>query len=209
MANRAVILGAIAATLGVAALYSGSGRLSGHGVGIGGGGCSIEPIAAEDGVAAVHADCRWLVPAERVTALLEDVNGHGRFFTALAETSIIGKSGDHLFVREVHHAKGMSDREVVVEWWAESLPDGHRYRWRKAADQSAVSGTRVQVAETQGYWEVVREGEQTHLVYEMHYLPGGNIPAFLVRMFQAPGIKNALGELRDAAQSDKLFARRD
>jgi hypothetical protein len=203
---------AVAAVLLLAAVYSGSERLSGFGFGWGepNDGCELTEVPAQDGEVMVRAVCRWDdVPAERLHALLRDPSIHGQYFSNLGESTIVAERGDVLLVHQLHQASGMSDREIVVEWRVEPVHGGYKYHWQKSSDQSANSGKNVEVEVSTGYWEVVDEGNGAQLRYEVRYLPGGNIPAFLVRMFQSSGMRAVLVELRDTAESDTVLVRAD
>ncbi len=208
MTNRTVALVGVGTVLGVAALYAGSARLSGHSFGFGkSNGCTVEQRPAEGDVTPIHVECRWPIPAERLDGLLRDVVAQGRIFSNLAESALVEKSDDHLLVRQVQRATGMTDREVILEWRVEQIPQGHRYRFEKARDQSALSGKRVEVAQNTGFWEVMSDGDGSRVTYELRYLPGGDLSPFLVRMFQSSAVNGAMSELRNAAESQMLTRR--
>ncbi len=205
MTSRTVAVVGVATVLGVAALYAGSARLSGHSFGFGkSNGCTVVQQPAEGDITPIHVECRWPVPAERLNGLLGDVEAQGRIFSGLAESVLVEKSDNHLLVRQVQQARGMADREVIIEWRVEAIPHGYRYRFEKARDQSALSGKRVEVAQDAGFWEVVSNGDGTRLTYELRYLPGGDVSPFLVHMFQSSAINGAMSELRTAAESQVL-----
>lgn len=204
MPQRRAAVAGVAGALAIVALYTGSGRISGHVFGFGkSNGCTVVQQPAEGDVTPVHVECRWPVPAERVQELVGDVEAHGHIFSGLAQSAVVENRDGHLLVRQVQQAKGMADREVILEWRVEPIPDGYRYQFRKAPDQSALTGMHIEVAQDIGYWEVVSDGDGARLVYELRYLPGGGVPPFLVRTFQSSAISAAMSELREAAGSQR------
>ena len=208
MTNRTVALVGVPIVLGIAALYAGSARLSGHAFGFGkSNGCTLVQQPAEGDVTPIHVECRWPVAAERLNGLLTDVEAQSRIFSGLTESVLIEKRDDYALVRQVQQARGMADREVILEWRIEPIPHGYRYQFQKARDQSALTGKRVEVAQNAGYWQVVSDRDGTQLVYELRYLPGGDLSPFLVHMFQASAVNEAMSELRGAAESQILTRR--
>jgi len=210
MRNKTAAAIALGAVLVLAALYTGAGRMSGFGSGFGrADGCELVEGPAEDGVTPVLAECKWPVPAERLHTLIRSWGDHHRYFSNLAESTVLGESNNVVSVRHVHRASGISDREVIVEWTTEKIPDGYRYHWRKSPDQSAATGTRVEVEVCSGYWEVTSDGSGSRVGYEVRYLPGGSVPSFLVRMFQSSGMRGVLADLRQAAASETILVQRN
>lgn len=205
--HRAAMALVVVSVLGLVALYAGEGRLTGSGSGRPSG-CSVHLGPPEGRIRPVFAECVWPVPIDELHQLLVDWRGHDSYFSNLVESAVLDERDDVVLVRQVHRATAMTDREVVVEWRVEPLEDGYRYRWRKSEDQSAVSRHRVEVEETRGFWEARAQGGHTRLRIEAHYLPGGDVPLFLVRMFMPSGMKGVLAELRDAAQATSLAIHR-
>lgn len=205
MTTRGAAFIATVAMLGVAAILQGTGRLSGHGFGFGrSDGCTLEQVPGEAGAARVLADCDWDVSATHLDALIRDWDAHERYFDNLAESTVLSDEGTRARVRQVHTASGISEREVVVDWYVEAVPNGHRYRWEKSVDQTGASGSRVEVERTTGFWEVTSRPAGVRLRYSVEYLPGGNVPAFLIRMFQSSGMRGVLADLRDAAERTQV-----
>jgi hypothetical protein len=210
MRKRSATAIVVAAILILGAVYLGAQRMSGSGFGFGkpDDGCELTEEPSDEGVVMVRAECHWNdVSADRLNDLLRDPAIHAQYFSNLGESTVLGEREDVVLVRQIHQAGGMSDREIVVEWRAEPIHEGYKYHWQKSSDQSAASGTRVEVAESTGYWEVVREGDGARVGYQVRYLPGGNIPGFMVRMFQSSGMRGVLTELRAAAESDTIVVR--
>jgi hypothetical protein len=148
------------------------------------------------GATPVRVVCDWPMDAAELNDVLGRPGDHARIFSSLAKAESLGSSGGKEWVRQVHTASGASDREVVVVF--ETLPTagGHRHTWRKAEDQSKRTGVGVEPALSEGYWQVVDKNGRTQLTYEVRYLAGGRVPAFLVRWFQSSGMRGVLDDLR-------------
>jgi hypothetical protein len=205
MAKR-IIIAAVAAVV-VAAAWFGSSGLSGRGFGFGDGDCRLTGGRSPDGVLEGQARCKWPIPAERVEALLAAWGDQARYFSNLAESTVLERSDGRMLVRQIQRASGISDREVIIECTTEAIPGGTRYRWRKAPDQSKSSGRNVEVAVHEGFWEVTSSGEhETRVEYHMRYLPGGSVPSFIVSMFLSSGMEGVLSDLRRAAETRHVAA---
>jgi len=90
---------------------------------------------------------------------------------------------------------------VVVEWTVAATRGGNRYAWARADNQSATSGQNIVVPVHNGHWEVrPGDGGGSELIYRSHYLPGGTVPEFLVRMFQSSGTEAVLRDFRAIAE---------
>jgi Polyketide cyclase / dehydrase and lipid transport len=205
VAKRTIIV-AVAAVI-VAVAWLGSRGLSGRGFGFGDDDCELSTGRAADGVLEAEARCEWPLPAARIDALLAAWGDQSRYFSNVAESTVLEQGGERALVRQVHHASGIADREVVVECFTEALPGGHRYRWRKASDQSRASGQRVEVAVHEGFWLITDAGDKTVVEYHLRYLPGGSVPSFLVSMFMSSGMEGVLADLRRAAATTQTAAR--
>lgn len=194
--HRAIRALVVVVILLLVALYAGEGRLTGSGSGRPLN-CTVNLGPREGEVVPVFVDCLWPVPAEQVQKLLTDWGRHDDYFSNLSVSAVLAANDEVVTVRQVHRATAMRDREVIVEWRTEKLSDGYRYAWRKAADQSSVARDRVEVEQTRGHWEVRADGNRTRLRYEARYLPGGDIPGFLLRLFLASGMKGVIADFRD------------
>jgi len=205
MAKRLTI--ALVAVLVAVAAWIGSARLAGRGFGFGNHDCKMTAGKAADGVLEGEARCEWPLRPEQLEPLLAAWGEQARYFSNVAESSVLEQGGDRMLVRQVYHASGISDREVIMECFTEAIPGGRRYRWRKAADQSKSSGRNVEVAVHEGYWQIVEGPHGTVVEYHMRYLPGGNVPSFLVSMFLSSGMEGVLNDLRRAAETTHVAAR--
>lgn len=148
------------------------------------------------GATAVRVECAWDLDPAALRAVLGAPGGHHRIFASLKESETLSRAGGVVRVRQVHHASGASDREVVVDVTTHDVPGGQRYVWTKSSDQSGRRTDGVEPELTDGFWEVTDRAGGVRLVYETRYLAGGSVPAFLVRWFQGAGIKAVIGDLR-------------
>lgn len=164
--------------------------------------CELTADADERGNVPIHAICEWAIPPARFHALLGRWAGYDEIFRNVGQSEVVGHVGGLDLVRQVHVARGIEEREVYVLYESHPVEGGMRYTWRKADDQSAVAPGRVEVAIHDGYWEVVTLPGGSRVEYLARYHPGGRIPFFLVRWFQAAGVHGVLEDLRRAAEGD-------
>jgi hypothetical protein len=160
-------------------------------------GCTFFKGAQEaSGATPVRVECDWDIDPGALQSVLGEPGSHSRIFDSLADSESLSNQGGVERVRQVHKASGASDREIVVEITTQSVPGGKRFSWRKSGDQSGHKSDGVEPDMSEGYWEVTSRDGRSHLVYEIRYLAGGSVPAFLVRWFQGAGIKAVIGDLR-------------
>lgn len=202
-----VVGGAVVAVVGLA--WLGSGRLSGRATGYPPGDCKIVTGKDADGVLEATAHCEWQMPADRLDSILSVFGDQDRHFSGVAESTVLDVDGEKTLVRQVQQASGISNREVVLEFFSEAIPNGHRYRWHKAKDQSGRNPDHVECEVHEGYWEIVSVGDKTTVDYHLRYLPGGSVPSFLVSAFLSSGVEGALGDLRQAASAQQVASRGD
>lgn len=161
-------------------------------------GCTFFVGDAVDGFSPVRAECTWSQAPDKLQRIIADLGRHDDYFTSVKLAEKL-PSGQY---RQVHQASGISDREIILDMGAESIPGGTRYWWRKASDQSALTGNNVEAIADTGKWEVTAaEGGGSRVVYELYYNPGGSVPSFLVRWFQTSGTQQLVGELKRYAES--------
>ncbi len=204
MAKRSVIV--VGVLLVVVTAWVGAGSLSGRGFGFGERDCTLTSGTAADGVLEGQARCKWPVAVDRVDAVLAAWGDQSQYFGNVAESHVVGQRGDRTLVRQIYRARGIEDREVVMECFTEAIPGGRRYHWHKASDQSGNSGRNIEIAVHEGFWEVRGDEHSTTVEYHMRYLPGGNVPQFLVSMFLSSGIEAAMTDLRRAAAGSTRVA---
>jgi Polyketide cyclase / dehydrase and lipid transport len=204
--KKIAIAAAAAVVVGVA--WFGSARLSGRATGYRDTDCKVTTGRTPEGVLEAWAHCEWALPAERVESVLDVLGDQDRYFSGVSESTVLRTDGDRTWVRQVQHASGISDREVVLEFTTEAIPNGRRYRWHKAADQSGRHPGNVECEVHEGHWQIVSDGDKTDVEYHLRYLPGGSVPTFLVSAFLDSGVAGALADLHQAAGA-QLVASRD
>lgn len=164
-------------------------------------GCTFYKGSVENGVTPVRVECDWTdIPAADLHAFLAKPENHDSAFTGLAEATLVNRSGEKYQVYQRFEAKGITDREVVVEYKTEAVPNGKRYGWKKAADQTGLKGDCVEVPTTQGKWEVVEQDGKVKVVYELRMLVGGMVPGFMMKWFQGGAIRQTLKDLKTGAR---------
>ena len=90
----------------------------------------------------------------------------------------------------------------MVKFWNEDIPNGKRYNWKMADDQTPVTDLGVVPLRDDGKWEVTPGAAGgSHVVYELNYDPGGSVPGFIVRAFQGGGFRTLVLELRAWVES--------
>jgi len=201
----AVVASAAVAVVGLA--WLGSGRLSGRATGYPPGDCTITTQKGDDGVPEAFARCAWPLPADRIDAVLRLLDEQERHFSGVADSTVLRVDGERTLVRQVQQASGISDREVVLEFVVETIPNGRRYRWRKADDQSGRNPDNVECEVHEGHWQIAGAGNETIVEYHLRYLPGGSVPTFMVTAFLGSGVEEALDDLRDAAATQQVASR--
>jgi hypothetical protein len=163
------------------------------------GGCTFYRGESEaDGVVPVRVECDWKVDAKKAATLLGHEEGHAEIFSALAENTVLSDDGDIRSVYQVQRVRGISDRHVILDYTREKQPMQWRFNWSKAADQSGLRPEAVEVEVAEGAWEVTETETGMHLHYELRYLPGGQVPAFLIGWFQGIGTRQVIRDLRQS-----------
>jgi hypothetical protein len=164
-------------------------------------GCTFLRGAAENGVTPIRVECDWTdIPAADLHAFLARPENHDGFFTGLAEATLVDRDNGKTKIYQRFEAKGITDREVVVEYETEALPNGKRYGWTKSADQSSLKHDCVEVPTTTGKWEVEEKDGEVHVVYELRMLVGGMVPGFMMKWFQGGAIRQTLKDLKRGAR---------
>ena len=166
-------------------------------------GCTYYKGAPEGDITPIRVECDWTdVDAGKMHRLLARPGNHDGVFGGLSEADVVEEQGALSRVYQRFAARGMSDREVVVEYSTSSVDGGKRYRWRKAKDQSDLRGDAVEVPATSGLWEVTEEGEHVRLTYELRMKVGGMVPSFAMKWFQTGAIQNTIHELKSRVLKD-------
>lgn len=156
--------------------------------------------ATASGVVPVYATCDWTdVAPAKLHAVLADWEQHDEVWSTVG-TSVTKKTeGSRSLVHQVHTLSGISNREV--ELWMEKKPvdKGFQYAWKSAAPVTPAKGN-VATTLSLGFWQVTEGSQGSHVEYSLTYDPGGSVPGFLVRWFQASGTLTSTEELRAAVR---------
>lgn len=160
--------------------------------------CTISSGPADAaGIVPMMAECVWPdVTLDKVDARFSPWDAHDEVFSAIVSSVIERTDGGKAYVRQVHRAKGITDRECVLEMTKTSEGGGTKFAWR-TSPPGAISADRVEVEHDVGYWLFVPRAEGgVAVTYYLEYGPGGSVPGFIVRAFQGSGFEGATTELR-------------
>lgn len=166
-------------------------------------GCTYYKGSAEGDITPIRVECDWTdVDAGKMHRLLSRPGSHASVFGGLAEANVVEQQGARTRVYQRFAARGITDREVVVDYNTTSVDGGRRYGWRKSGDQSSLRGDGVEVPDTSGAWEVREDGEHVKLTYELRMKLGGMVPGFAVKWAQTSAIQDTIDELKNKVLKD-------
>ena len=166
-------------------------------------GCTYYKGATEGEITPIRVECEWSdVDAGKMHRLLSRPESHAGVFGGLAEADLVTKEGGITRIYQRFAARGITDREVVVDYRTTSVDGGKRYGWRKAGDQSSLRGDAVEVPDTSGLWEVREDGENVKLTYELRMKIGGMVPSFAVKWAQTSAIQDTIDDLKRKVLKD-------
>ena len=157
-----------------------------------------------NGVVPVRAECDWAIDADAATRMLADQGIHDQIFDAVAESTVLSEDENRRRVYQVQRARGVADRHVILDYTREAIEGGWRFQWVKAADQSSLRSDAIEVEVTEGLWQIRETEEGLHLEYELRYLPGGSVPAFLMGWFQGVGTRLVIDDLRQSLEPYRI-----
>ena len=165
-------------------------------------GCEIYKGETEDDIAPIRAVCDWPISTNSVIQTLDHPGDLETVFSTVEQSAVLESelNGAEL-VYQSYRKTIFFRREVVLTMSSEFIPDGRRFSWKKASDQSALTGDRIEIDRTENLWEVTGTEDRCHIVLELSFAPGGSVPAFLIGWLQGAGVKEQLGELRSYAGS--------
>jgi len=153
--------------------------------------------ALPNGVVPMRAECHWpnLAP-ERLHALFGAWGDHDLYFSSVTSSDVLRTDGSRVWVKQVHQAKGISDRECILAMEKTSIEGGSKYAWTLDNGDLEPGKGRVEVGHDDGYWEITAHPEGgTRAVHQLAYDPGGSVPGFLVRWFQTSGLTAVVEEI--------------
>jgi hypothetical protein len=160
--------------------------------------CTIYAGPSRDGITPLRAECHWPEASiDRIDARFGDQGVHDEVFSAIAESVVERTEGGVAFVRQVHTARGITDRECRLQM-TRSLAGGTlTYGWSLDPAFATPAEGRVLVAHDTGAWTFSAAPEGgVNVTYDLAYGPGGSVPGFMVRAFQGSGFEAAISELR-------------
>ncbi len=162
-------------------------------------GCTVKLVeVSAQNVPTFRGECVWSVAPAWVAAVLADPARFGIRSELLRSTE---RLPDGRIVNVQKTGWPFEDRQSTVVVADEPLPGGglvHRYRL--AEEQAPLTDGAVQVTVDEAAWEVRPHPTGTHLVLEMKYEPGGNLPSTLVQSMSPKYIARGLDELRENAE---------
>jgi len=153
--------------------------------------------ASPTGVVPMRAECHWPdIAPDKVHALLGAWGDHDRYWSSVQSSDVKRTDGARTWVHQVHQSKGIADRECIVVMQSESIDGGTKYHWTLDQGQLQVGDGRVEVAQSDGFWEITAHPDGgTRAIHQLSYDPGGSVPGFLVRWFQTSGLTAVVTEL--------------
>lgn len=157
----------------------------------------------ENGVVPVFADCHWAdVAPEKLHALLVDWEGHAKVHATVAESRIEKREGERALVYQRHQLSGISDREVRIWMQRTAIDGGFEYAWKNDGVVTELQKGNVATARHEGFWRVKADpAGGSRVEYGLTYDPGGSVPGFIIRWFQAGGTVATTVELRTAGKN--------
>ena len=151
----------------------------------------------------VRVVCHWKVAPTQLQEILSSPDRYDEVFSGVSESVLVLKKSNLTRVFQVHSYTGITDRAAFMDYLDTPVPNGRRYSYHKARDQSVVPNRYVLIVQNTGFWEVTRIKSGSLLVFETLYEAGGSVPKFLIRWGQMSGIQNMIKELRAFVQKNK------
>ena len=152
----------------------------------------------ESGSLPIRAECHWKdISLQKMDLFLDDYEGQTETYSSVAETKILRRLDNITLVYQVHKDRRMSPREGTIEYTKEN--DGQRiiHKYKLSEFQAPPKLKHVLLKEHQGIWSIEKHPDGgIKCIYESTYLPGGSIPAWLVRQFQVPEVMRLVEETR-------------
>jgi len=165
--------------------------------------CTYFKGSSEGDITPIRVECDWSdVDASKMHRLLARPGSHDGVFGGLAAADVVQQEGALTRVYQRFAARGITDREVVVDYSTTSVDGGKKYRWRKSPDQSALHGDAIEVPDTSGSWQVTEKDGSVQLVYELRMKLGGMVPSFAVNWAQTSAIQDTIEELKSKVLAD-------
>lgn len=154
---------------------------------------------ADNGYNHINVECYWPeITVAQADPLIADFGAHDRIFRSATVSDVVGEENGFTLVRQVHEAKGLSPREVVLKFKREAVSGGYRYWWVKHENQPPLSSAKhVEIAYDDGHFLVTNNPSGgVKVEYHLLYDPGGRVPKFIVNWFQTDGVMDVMLDLR-------------
>lgn len=158
--------------------------------------------ALGNGVVPMRAECHWpdLEPA-RLQGMMAALADHDLYFSSVVSSDVVRSDGARTWVKQVHRAKGISDREAILVMETTKVGDAQHYGWALDNGDLVASSGNVLVGYDDGFWEFSAHPDGgTKAVHQLAYDPGGSVPGFLVRWFQTSGLTAVVEEIEAYAK---------
>ena len=136
---------------------------------------------ADIGYNHVNVECYWPeITVAHADPLIAEFGAHDRIFRSALVSDVIGEENGFTLVRQVHQAKGVSPREVLLKFKREAVSGGYRYWWVKHENQPPLSSSKhVEIAYDDGHFIVTNNPSGgVKVEYHLLYDPGGRVPKF-------------------------------
>ena len=162
--------------------------------------CIFYQGKSNDGITPIRAVCNWKIPVQRLDTLLAKTDHYDDYFSGLAHCEAIKGPSGISRVLQIHEYSGLSPRAAYIDYRTQKIPNGTRYTYQKATDQTQLEKKYIEINTHTGHWDVMGNNQKSTLIFESRYSAGGFVPNFLIRWFQGAGTRKVLSELKKYAE---------
>jgi hypothetical protein len=157
----------------------------------------------KSGALPIWAECHWKeISLERLDSFLKDIEGQTKSYSSVSDTKILERSKNKIIFWQVHTDPRMSPREGRIICVREMTDKNITHRWWLSENQQSPTDDNLLIEEHSGSWTLEEHPDGgVKLRYESLYLPGGNIPAWIVRQFQTSAVIQMLEETYQTVKS--------
>lgn len=157
-------------------------------------------------VAEVRAQGIIDAPPERVLAALTDFEAYTETMPYTAESRVMKREGDAVWLYQVIDAPLSSRRDLCMKISVVRAKGRVGTRWTLANDVApAPREGIVRVPASEGGWELapIRGGKATRAIYRIHTDPGGSVPRWVINQANKTAVPDAFLAVRKAATSKR------
>lgn len=161
-------------------------------------GCTVKLArVSPQNVPTFRSECVWSIAPMWVSAALTDPqDGHKSSLLKSSE-----RLADGRIVNVQKTGWPFEDRQSTITQNDDPLPGGGvRRSYHLASQQAPLADGAVQVGVDEGLWEIGPHADGSHVVFELTYEPGGNLPTRIVQTMSPKYIAKGLDELRVSAE---------